>query len=189
MDFRQLKALLAIADTGSMTKAAEMLNIVQPAVSRQLKLLEEDVGVVLFERHRMGMQLTPDGEILAAYARRVYRNWNAPAARSGPASMPCKVRCLLACYQALPNDWPAHWSAVARKNFRDTSAVSGWLCRSYADMAGTGETDLALLYYPHPSALLHLTPVLEEQLWVAAPPDSRLNADQPLPLHALADKP
>jgi DNA-binding transcriptional LysR family regulator len=71
MDFRQLKALLAIADTGSMTKAAEMLNIVQPAVSRQLKLLEEDVGVVLFERHRMGMQLTPDGEILAAYARRV----------------------------------------------------------------------------------------------------------------------
>ena len=53
MDFRQLKALLAIADTGSMTKAAEMLNIVQPAVSRQLKLLEEDVGAILFERHRM----------------------------------------------------------------------------------------------------------------------------------------
>ena len=41
MDIKQLRALLTIAETGSVTKAAALLHIVQPAVSRQLRLLEE----------------------------------------------------------------------------------------------------------------------------------------------------
>ena len=58
MDFKQLRAFLTVADTGNVTRAAEMLHLVQPAVSRQLRLLEEDIGAGLFERERHGMVLT-----------------------------------------------------------------------------------------------------------------------------------
>jgi LysR family nitrogen assimilation transcriptional regulator len=71
MDIRQIRTFLAIADTGSATRAAELLHIVQPAVSRQLKLLEDDVGAPLFERDRRGMQLTEAGHILRSSAASV----------------------------------------------------------------------------------------------------------------------
>ena len=71
MDFKQLRALVTVAETGNVTRAAELLHIVQPAVSRQLRLLEEDVGTVLFERGRHGMELTDAGRTLVEYARRV----------------------------------------------------------------------------------------------------------------------
>ncbi|MFC3216783.1 LysR family transcriptional regulator [Comamonas sp. JC664] len=72
MDFKQLKAFLTVADTGSVTRASELLHVVQPAVSRQLKLLEEDLGCALFERERHGMVLTEQGQELASYARRAF---------------------------------------------------------------------------------------------------------------------
>lgn len=47
MDHKQLRAFLTIAKTGNMTRAAELLNLVQPAVSRQLRMLEDDIGTRL----------------------------------------------------------------------------------------------------------------------------------------------
>src|SRR5262245_16173204 len=70
MDIRQLRAFLTVADTGNVTRAAELLNLVQPAVSRQLGLLEDDIGAKLFERQRHGMALTEAGRALVGYARR-----------------------------------------------------------------------------------------------------------------------
>ena len=70
MDFRQLKTFLAVVDTGNITRAAEILYLVQPAVSRQIKLLEEDLGTPLFERQRRGMVPTEAGRKLVEYARR-----------------------------------------------------------------------------------------------------------------------
>ena len=84
MDFKQLRALLTIADTGSVTRAAELLNIVQPAVSRQLRLLEEDVGTALFERGRNRMELTESGRILVEYARRAPHNLDRARAEITP---------------------------------------------------------------------------------------------------------
>ena len=70
MDLKQLRALVAVAETKSVTRAAALLNRVQPAISRQLQLLEQDMQVELFERGRHGMTLTREGEILVDYARR-----------------------------------------------------------------------------------------------------------------------
>ena len=64
MDLKQLRALITVAETGNVTRAAESLHLVQPAVSRQLKLLEDDVGTVLFARERHGMVLTDAGKIV-----------------------------------------------------------------------------------------------------------------------------
>ncbi len=66
MDTHRLSYFLAIAEEGSMTKAAATLGIAQPALSRQLHRLEEQLGVKLFHRTARGMELTDEGERLRA---------------------------------------------------------------------------------------------------------------------------
>ncbi|MUL85394.1 MULTISPECIES: LysR family transcriptional regulator [unclassified Mycolicibacterium] len=66
MDTHRLKYFLRIAEERSITRAAGLLGIAQPALSRQLQLLEEDLGVALFTRTRRGVELTEAGERLRA---------------------------------------------------------------------------------------------------------------------------
>src|SRR5215510_2633576 len=69
MDFRHIKAFIAVADALSVTKAAERLHISQPPLSRHIHLLEEELGVTLFVRHRHGVTLTDAGRRLLEKAR------------------------------------------------------------------------------------------------------------------------
>ena len=71
MDFDRLKMFVAIVEEGSLTGAAKRLEITQPAVSRSLKLLEENLGVELFERVGRGLQITAGGRALLARAQEV----------------------------------------------------------------------------------------------------------------------
>jgi len=64
METRRLKYFVRIAEDGSLMRAAGVLRIAQPALSRQLRLLEEDLGLTLFRRTPRGMQLTQEGELL-----------------------------------------------------------------------------------------------------------------------------
>jgi DNA-binding transcriptional LysR family regulator len=69
MDLRRVKAFIAVAETLSVTKAAERLHISQPPLSRYIHQLEEELGVVLFVRHRHGVTLTESGRRLLEKAR------------------------------------------------------------------------------------------------------------------------
>ncbi|RED58133.1 LysR family transcriptional regulator [Cohnella lupini] len=64
MDMRQLRYFIAIANEGQITRAAKQLNMEQPPLSRQLKLMEQELGVVLFDRNGKRLQLTQAGEWL-----------------------------------------------------------------------------------------------------------------------------
>lgn len=69
MNLRQLSYFIAVADHRSIIKAAEALHISQPSVSTQIKLLEEELEVQLFERRQDGTILTPEGKEFLGYAR------------------------------------------------------------------------------------------------------------------------
>ncbi len=73
LDLDQLRTLVAIADSGSFTRAAEAVNKTQSAVSMQMKRLEERVGREVFCRAGRVTRLTDDGERLLDYARRIVR--------------------------------------------------------------------------------------------------------------------
>jgi DNA-binding transcriptional LysR family regulator len=64
-----LRVLRVIAETGSFTAAAAQLGYSQSAVSRQIAVLERESGATLFERHRVGVRLTREGQILLRHAR------------------------------------------------------------------------------------------------------------------------
>lgn len=71
LDLDLLRTFLAFADGGSFTLAADRVGRTQSAVSMQMKRLEELVARPLFERLGRSMRLTPDGEVLVGYARRM----------------------------------------------------------------------------------------------------------------------
>jgi len=67
----QLLTFAVVADAGNISRAAQILHLTQPAVSGQLKLLQESFGEPLYRRQGHGIALTPAGEYLAGYARRL----------------------------------------------------------------------------------------------------------------------
>jgi DNA-binding transcriptional LysR family regulator len=71
LDLTALRSFVAVVDTGGVTRAAGLLNLTQSAVSMQLKRLEEGLGREFFSRAARKLALTPEGEQLLAYARRM----------------------------------------------------------------------------------------------------------------------
>lgn len=71
MELNHLQSFIAVAKLGHLTRAAETLHLSQPALSGQIKALEEDLGVTLFERSSSGMSLTTSGRRLLEDAQRV----------------------------------------------------------------------------------------------------------------------
>ena len=92
MSLRQYEYALAIAEEGSVTAAAERLQVAQPSVSQQIRSLERDLGVDLFARTPQGLVPTVSGRAflreaeiaVVAFRRAEPRPW--PARRSSPAS-------------------------------------------------------------------------------------------------------
>ncbi|HBM62280.1 LysR family transcriptional regulator [Salipiger marinus] len=71
LDLTTLRSFVAVADAGGVTRAAGFLNLTQSAVSMQLKRLEDGLGLALLDRSGRGVALTPAGEQLLKYARRM----------------------------------------------------------------------------------------------------------------------
>lgn len=73
MELRHIRYFLAIADTGSFTKAADRLHVTQPTLSHQIKQLEHLVGTVLFERNTKETELTAAGRMFKPYCERIVK--------------------------------------------------------------------------------------------------------------------
>ena len=74
LKLRDLRAVLAVAQTGSVRGAAAQLNLSQPAATHAVKRVEDQLGVMLFDRHHNGMKLTPLGKLAANRADRALRH-------------------------------------------------------------------------------------------------------------------
>src|SRR5215216_6063932 len=80
MELRQLRSLVTLADERHFTRAAALLHIAQPALSQQIRRLEDELGIALVDRTTRHVALTPAGARLAARARRALAEVDAAAA-------------------------------------------------------------------------------------------------------------
>jgi LysR family transcriptional regulator, nitrogen assimilation regulatory protein len=86
LDLRALRYFVAIADEGTIGRASLKLGVTQPAISRQLKLLERAIGAELVSRHAKGVEPTPAGAALLVATRAILSNIDAAATRAGRAA-------------------------------------------------------------------------------------------------------
>lgn len=68
VEFRHLKYIAAIAETANFTRAAERLFLAQPSLSKQIKDLEDGIGIQIFARHHDGVRITAAGQMVVSYA-------------------------------------------------------------------------------------------------------------------------
>ena len=76
MDIRKIEIFLSAAENFSISEAAKQLHLSQPALSHQIKLLEEELNVKLFTRSNTGLKLTDAGQLLMPWARRIIHDTN-----------------------------------------------------------------------------------------------------------------
>lgn len=190
MDLKQLKAFMTVADTGNVTRAAELLNLVQPAVSRQLRLLEETVGAELFVRERHGMVLTDAGKTLMVYARRAMLELDRARAEIGGSQAGISG---LATIGLLPSTGDLISSPLVRAVAQHYPGIRVRIAVGYAGTLQhwleSGEIDAAILYGVERSPNIQAKPLLEEPLWIVGPASTRLKEQRPVPFSRLAGKP
>lgn len=190
MDLRQLTALVTVAEVGSVTRAARLLHVVQPAVTRQIRMLEEEIGVPLFDRTRQGMVPTAAGKVLVGRARRALRELERARTeiRPDPGEVTgiVSVGLLESVIDVLA---PPLAAAVAGAypgiELRILTAYSGHL----QDWLDSGDIDLSLLYNLADVPSLAVVPLLQESLWVVAPPDAGLTPESAMPWESVLAHP
>ncbi len=144
LDSDQLRTFLAIADTGSFTRAAEIVHKTQSAVSMQMKRLEERLGRDIFERDGRASKLTEDGERLLDYARRIVRLNNECVASFAETDLLGRVRL------GLPDDYadrylPEILATFSRSNPRAEVTVVCEPTPMLVEQVRNGELDLAII--------------------------------------------
>lgn len=177
MELRQLESLVAIADSGSFSRAAIVLNLAQPSLSRQMALLEQDLGQRLLVRTGRGVSLTPAGETFITYARDILdtarRGRDAmhdlDQEPSGRVIVGMPPRVALAVSAPLIRSFRARFP-------RAVITVLEGLSLSLRESLVAGRMDLALLFDPPPSPQLSCETLTREPLLLVAPPKSRLPA-------------
>ena len=163
MDFRHLRAFVAVAEERSFTKAALRLHISQPPLSRHISQLEDELGITLFVRHRQGVDLTPAGRVLFEKARTASQAVSEfhETARSVKTRHVRPVRVGIV--------WGL-WEAVNRirvrhaERFPDLPIAGQDLCAGHGDPLQERQVDVALIRAPIEDTDLDSEVLFEERL-------------------------
>ncbi len=171
MDTRLLRYFVAVAEEGHLTRAARRLYISQPALTKQIKQLEQQLGVELFARSRTGMSLTEPGRVFAEHAPILLAGWDRMLreTKSG-ASRAAKVLRVGFIASAANEFTPEIVSAFRRDHpgWRVDMRQTGWTDPS-AGLAD-GDVDAALVRLPFPGhENFRTTALFAEDRWLALP--------------------
>ncbi len=179
LDIEQLRTFVAIADTGSFTRAAEQVHKTQSAVSMQMKRLEERVGRPLFARDGRASRLSEDGERLLDYARRIVQLNAECVASFNEEDLAGRVRL------GLPDDYadrylPEILARFSRANPRAECTVVCEPTPNLLDRIQNGDLDLAIITHVDrrgPSEIVRV----EQLLWVTSARHA-VHEESPVPL-------
>ncbi len=170
MNLKQLEYFVRVAELGSFSKAALILNIAQPALSRQVRLLETDLHATLLQRTGRGVVLTEAGkrlfdhsigilQLVSRVREDIESSRGEPAGRIVVGLPPSMGRLL-----TLPLV-----EEFRRVLPRARLAIVEGLSTHLAEWISTGRVDLGLLHNPESQAALEITPVLDEPLGLVSP--------------------
>ncbi len=167
MDLRTLRYFQTVASCGSYSRGSELLHISQPAISRAIRKLEEELGTTLFKRHGHGVSLTESGKTLLARGQSILRQLDQARqeVRAGRASLsgtisfavpPAAGRILV---PPLVEEFGTAYPNVAVNIVGGfSSTIHEWLVR--------GRVDVACAHDPLPQRGFQTTPLLDEEVFL-----------------------
>jgi LysR family nitrogen assimilation transcriptional regulator len=172
MTLIQLANFVRIAELQSLSKAAAVIRIAQPALSRQVRSLELEFGTPLLARHAWGVTLTDAGEVLLGEARRLLRD--ADGARDAVQALSAQPsgRVAVGVPASLATTLLPPLAAVLRRKYPGLRPhfVDGFSAVLHARTL-SGDLDLAALYDDRTIGPLATTPLLTETLMLVGPGD------------------
>jgi DNA-binding transcriptional LysR family regulator len=190
MDLRQLEILQAIAETGSFTACGRKLHVSQSAISRQIALLEEELGEPLFLRVGRHVRMTPAAESLVKLGQRVFQD-----VRDTVGAITDRTRALrgtlrlaggmTVCLYVLPPLLKHMKRVHPQLDIRLTVATAA---RSIEEIRA-GRVDAGLLTLPIDESDLITVPVLREELLLVTPPNHPLAKKRRIVAQDLAGEP
>jgi LysR family nitrogen assimilation transcriptional regulator len=177
MDTRGLRYFQAVAEFGSYSRGAEFLRISQPAVSRQIRSLEEELGRPLFIRHSHGVNLTDAGRMLLERGQAILRQFDQArddirrglAGPSGTVTLAVPPAAGNFLVPALTKRFAAEYPNVFLKVVAGFSGyIHEWLVR--------GQVDLACLHDPVPQPGFTVVPLVKEEVFLVGRPGALTGA-------------
>ncbi|HET7634975.1 MAG TPA: LysR family transcriptional regulator [Burkholderiales bacterium] len=178
MSMRKLKALIAVADHGSLARAAHVLNLTQSAISMQIGALEDEFGMRLFDRGRKPLRLTADGVALLERAREVVRLYDELGESLSGADRLSGRLVIGAIPGALISIIPRALARLAELHPRLAVRVTNGISETLTMQLVHGELDAAIISEPRrlPDRLVW-RPFASEPIMVIAPPGATYAGD------------
>lgn len=167
MDLKQLEYFVRVAELGSFTRAAIALDVAQPALSRQVRLLEVELRQNLLVRNGRGALPTEAGKLLLEHGRGILHQVERVREELGRVHGALAGRVAI----GLPPSVAKVMAVPLIREFRRrmpeaTLSISESLSLGMQESLASGRLDIALLYNASPSAEIEVTPLLEEALFL-----------------------
>lgn len=188
MDLKQLEYFVRVAELGSFTRASIALDVAQPALSRQVRLLEVELRQTLLTRNGRGAIPTEAGQLLLAHGRGILHQVERAREELG------RVRGALAGRVAigLPTSLARVLTVPLTRAFRQQMpeaqlSITEGLTVTLQDSLVNGRLDIAVLYNAQPSGDIEITPLFDEDLLMVQARPPGLPEDPPPQAIALKD--
>lgn len=184
MDLKQLEYFVRVAELGSFTKAAIALDIAQPALSRQVRLLEVELRQNLLTRNGRGALPTEAGKLLLAHGRGILHQVERAREELGRVRGALAGRVAVGLPSSLARVLTVPLTRAFRAEMPDaTLSISEGLSVAMQESLVNGRLDIAVLYNTQPGSEVDISPLLEEDLLlVQARPPGLLEDPAPGPV-------
>lgn len=182
MDLKQLEYFVRVAEMGSFTRAAIALNVAQPALSRQIRLLEVELRQNLLKRNGRGASPTEAGQLLLEHGRGILHQVERAQEELARARNGLSGKVALGMPPSVARVLTVPLTRAFRKKMPDAQlSISEGLTAAMQESLLNGRLDIALLYNPKSTSGLEITHLVQEELWLVQARPSALQEDPPPP--------
>ncbi len=188
MDLKQLEYFVRVAELGSFTRASIALDIAQPALSRQVRLLEVELRQNLLVRNGRGATPTEAGKLLLEHARGILHQVERAREELGRVRGALAGRVAIGLPPSLARVLTVPLTRAFRQQMPDAQlSISEGLSAAMQEWLVNGRLDIAVLYNAQTATGIEVTPLLDEELMLVQLRPSGLQEDPPPPPLPLRD--
>lgn len=181
MDLKQLEYFVKVAEMGSFTKAAIALHVAQPALSRQVRLLEVELRQNLLKRNGRGASPTEAGQLLLAHGRGILHQVERAREELARARDGLTGRVVLGMPPSVARVLTVPLTRAFKEKMPDAQlSITEGLSAAMQESLMSGRLDIALLYNATATTGIEIRHLLDEELWLVQARPAGLMEDPPL---------